>query len=72
MAQKAQDDLDGEWRAISVSQYNPQNLIYFIFFYSLGHPVYIFKILVRDHEIAHNICYHNAARDLYIYKESNS
>ena len=61
MAQTVQNYLDGQkWRAISVSQYNPQNLILFIlfihiFFYSLGHPVYIFKILVRDHEIVHDI-----------------
>ena len=33
MAQKAQDDLDGEWRAISVSQYNPQNLCYLFHFF---------------------------------------
>ena len=60
MAQKAQDDLDGQkWRAISISQYNPQNFTLFILFlslfYSLGHPVCIFKILVRDREIVHNM-----------------
>ena len=56
----AQDDLDGQkWRAISVSQYNPQNftlsILFLYLFYSLGHPVSISKILVRDHEIVHNI-----------------
>ena len=34
MAQTAQNYLDGQkWRAISVSQYNPQNLILFILFF---------------------------------------